>query len=49
MAKTRDYEFGIAVLVFVPLGVVSSAPEPRGFVDLTVGRLFSLHSKIRVT
>ncbi len=48
-AKTHGYMFGTAVLVFVPLGVVSEAPGPRGFLVLTVGRQFSSHSKKLVT
>ena len=49
VVKTPDSKKEIGVLVSGPLGCVSSAPEPRGFRILAVGRQKSAHSKVRVT
>ena len=49
VVKTPDSKTEIGVLVSGGLGVVSEAAGVWGFGGLTVGRLFSLHSKPGVT
>ncbi len=49
VAKKHGSVKETAVLGFVPLGGVSEAPGVWLFVDQTVGRQFSAHSKPEVT
>ncbi len=48
-SKLQDLVKGAAVLGFVPFGGVSGSTGAWAFRDLTVGRLFSVHSKTGVT